>query len=95
LPQQRVGGWLGLTQAQLSRVENGPAVTDLTKLTAWAGSLGVPVSLLWFHLPAADEHLIVDRGAVADGGSAAGRSTTLPVRVTVDADGSMGCGRWW
>jgi hypothetical protein len=32
-------GWW-LTQAQPSRVENGPAVTDLTKLTAWASTIG-------------------------------------------------------
>src|SRR6266542_2493841 len=78
LPQQRVGGWLGLTQAQLSRVENGPAVTDLTRLTAWAGTLAIPADRLWFHLPGQSEP--TDQ-ADAHGAYAAPRSTTSPARV--------------
>jgi tetratricopeptide (TPR) repeat protein len=48
LPQHLIGEWLGLTQAQLSRIENGPRTTDLTRLTAWASVLGVPPDRLWF-----------------------------------------------
>ena len=51
LSQELVGGWLGLTQAQLSRVEGGPAVTDLSKLVPWARTLKVPAERLWFKLP--------------------------------------------
>jgi tetratricopeptide (TPR) repeat protein len=40
-----------LTQAQLSRTENGPAVTDLAKLIPIAHTLGIPADLLWFKLP--------------------------------------------
>ncbi len=40
--QQTVGNWLGLTQAQLSRIENGRAPEELTKLVRWAQILGVP-----------------------------------------------------
>jgi hypothetical protein len=51
LPQELVGGWLGLTQAQLSRVEGGPAITDLGKLVPWARTLKIPSQRLWFKLP--------------------------------------------
>ncbi|MGH3773980.1 MAG: helix-turn-helix domain-containing protein [Pseudonocardiaceae bacterium] len=51
LRQEIVAGWVGTTQAQLSRVENGPAVKDLDKLIQWARTLGIPAHLLWFQLP--------------------------------------------
>lgn len=51
LSQETVGNWLGLTQAQLSRIENGRAPEELTKLVAWAQILGIPAELLWFKLP--------------------------------------------
>jgi hypothetical protein len=51
LSQEAVGNWLGLTQAQLSRIENGRAPEELTKLVAWAQILGIPGELLWFKLP--------------------------------------------
>lgn len=50
LRQELVAGWVGLTQAQLSRIENGPPVKDLDKLTLWAHVLGIPPHLLWFQL---------------------------------------------
>lgn len=49
LTQGIVGTWLGITQTQLSRVENGPAVVHLDRLEAWTRALGVPGRLLWFH----------------------------------------------
>lgn len=51
LSQGAVANWLGLTQAQLSRIENGPAPQDLSKLMQWAHSLRIPADLLWFKLP--------------------------------------------
>jgi transcriptional regulator with XRE-family HTH domain len=51
LPQELVGSWLGLTQAQLSRIENGPAPEQLNKLIRWAEILGIPAGSLWFKLP--------------------------------------------
>lgn len=51
LSQGIVADWLGVTQAQLSRIENGSAPQDLSKLMQWAHSLGVPADLLWFKLP--------------------------------------------
>jgi transcriptional regulator with XRE-family HTH domain len=51
LPQEVVAGWVGLTQAQLSRIEHGPAILHLDRLIHWAQVLGIPETLLWFKLP--------------------------------------------
>ncbi|WP_167667559.1 hypothetical protein [Micromonospora narathiwatensis] len=51
LPQTVVAGWLGITQAQLSRVENGPPLVHLDRLSHWAAMLGIPAFRLWFALP--------------------------------------------
>jgi hypothetical protein len=51
IPQEVVGGWLGLTQAQVSRIENGPPVRHLDSLAHWARTLRIPPPLLWFKLP--------------------------------------------
>ncbi|KWV32193.1 hypothetical protein AWV63_13590 [Micromonospora rifamycinica] len=53
LPQTVVAGWMGITQAQLSRIENGPPVVHLDRLAHWAKILGIPGVLLWFSLPGA------------------------------------------
>jgi len=50
LAQEVVATWLGVTQPQLSRVENDPALRDLDRLVAWAELLGIPEYLLWFRL---------------------------------------------
>lgn len=52
LSQDVVGGWLGLTQPQLSRIESGRAIEDLGRLVRWSQVLGIPRELLWFKLPA-------------------------------------------
>jgi transcriptional regulator with XRE-family HTH domain len=51
LSQEIVGNWLGLTQAQLSRIENGRAPEELSKLIRYAQILGIPGDSLWFKLP--------------------------------------------
>lgn len=51
LSQERVAGWLRLSQAQLSRVESGAPVQDLTRLITWARLLGMPPARLWFQMP--------------------------------------------
>ena len=51
LPQETVAGWLNLTQAQLSRIENGPPVAHLDRLVQCAAVLGIPERYLWFALP--------------------------------------------
>ncbi|MGH7743953.1 MAG: helix-turn-helix domain-containing protein [Candidatus Dormibacteria bacterium] len=57
LRQETVAGWVGITQAQLSRIENGPAIKDLDKLMQWARMLDVPAHLLWFQLPDQQRHI--------------------------------------
>ncbi|WP_405092617.1 XRE family transcriptional regulator [Micromonospora sp. NBC_01392] len=56
LPQSVVAGWLGITQAQLSRIETGPALVHLDRLAHWASLLRIPPTRLWFatgtHSPA-------------------------------------------
>ncbi|MGV9834278.1 helix-turn-helix domain-containing protein [Nocardia niigatensis] len=54
LSQELVAGWLDMTQAQLSRIEKGPAPEQLSKLVRWAETLGIPQDLLWFTLPDAE-----------------------------------------
>jgi tetratricopeptide (TPR) repeat protein len=51
IPQALLGDWLGLTQAQVSRIENGPPTRNLDTLAHWARVLGIPQELLWFKLP--------------------------------------------
>lgn len=51
LPQEVMGNWLGLTQTQLSRLENGPAPQELDRLIHWARTLRIPPDLLWFRIP--------------------------------------------
>ncbi len=51
LPQRVVGGWVRITQAQLSRLEKGKPIKHLDKLTLWAQTLGIPEQRLWFKLP--------------------------------------------
>ncbi|MBB4961731.1 DNA-binding protein [Micromonospora polyrhachis] len=54
LAQDVVAGWMGQTQAQLSRLENGPPLRNIERLIAWAVLLGIPEDLLWFSLPPAE-----------------------------------------
>ncbi|MEO3770122.1 hypothetical protein [Micromonospora sp. B9E7] len=68
LPQTVVAGWLGITQPQLSRVENGPPLVYLDRLAHWAKLLCVPAQKLWFRLP--DQHCWTDAslmGGATDG----------------------------
>lgn len=71
LPQDVVAGWIGVTQGQLSRIENGPTVVHLDRLMHWARVLRIPSSCLWFTLPEDDRaaatgvHLVPSRRAVA------------------------------
>jgi hypothetical protein len=51
LPQGVVGGWIGVSQAQLSRIEHGPAIVHLDRLIHWARVLRIPEPYLWFRLP--------------------------------------------
>jgi hypothetical protein len=49
LPQGRVAAWLGITQGQLSRLEQGAnRVGELDRLAHWARALRIPARHLWF-----------------------------------------------
>lgn len=47
-PQDRVASWVGLTQTQLSRIENGAPIMHLDRLRQWATVLRIPPERLWF-----------------------------------------------
>jgi len=51
LRQSVAGDWFGLTQTQVSRIENGRAPEEISKLVRWARLLGIPPERLWFGLP--------------------------------------------
>ncbi|MCM0673223.1 XRE family transcriptional regulator [Micromonospora phytophila] len=55
LPQAVIAGWFSITQAQLSRVEKGPRLVHLDRLTHWARLLRIPAERLWFTLPDSDQ----------------------------------------
>lgn len=51
IPQTQLARWVGITQGQLSRIENGRnRVRDLDKLVRYSRILGVPAELLWFDI---------------------------------------------
>jgi DNA-binding XRE family transcriptional regulator len=51
LNQELLGRWLGLTQAQISKIENGKPEQNLETLRNYARILHLPQHLLWFDLP--------------------------------------------
>ncbi|MEU8329852.1 helix-turn-helix transcriptional regulator [Micromonospora sp. NPDC048839] len=57
ISQGQAAAWVGMSQAQLSRVETGPPIVHLDRLAQWAAALHVPEDRLWFALPAADGEL--------------------------------------
>lgn len=68
LSQELVSGWFGIAQAQVSRIENGPAIQDLDKLIYWAQTLRIPPHYLWFDLPGSRRHA-VQASSTTDGRS--------------------------
>lgn len=51
LNQEVLGRWLGLTQAQVSKLENGKPERNLDNLINYARALHLPEHLLWFKFP--------------------------------------------
>ncbi|MGH3870751.1 MAG: helix-turn-helix domain-containing protein [Pseudonocardiaceae bacterium] len=74
LPQDVVAGWIGVTQGQLSRIENGPTIVHLDRLMHWARVLRIPSSCLWFTLPEDDRAAMPGVSLVP---AAAGRSALI------------------
>ncbi|MGH3909151.1 MAG: XRE family transcriptional regulator [Pseudonocardiaceae bacterium] len=57
LTQSTVGRWLGLSQAQVSRLERTEEPChDLNKLDEWARALHIPQRYLWFRLSRQSRH---------------------------------------
>ncbi len=81
LPQEMVARWMGNTQTQLSRIESGAPIADLTKLIRWAQMLRIPEELLWFKLPrqrppAGEIHRLPAAGATSTFPPQRGRGST-------------------
>src|SRR5262245_49217887 len=51
LSQELLGRWLGLNQAQVSKIETGKPEQNLKILQAQARLLNLPQHLLWFDFP--------------------------------------------
>lgn len=63
ISQTVAGGWVGLSQSEVSRIETGPAVQAMDKLVLWARTLQIPPHLLWFKVPVSADRkpeLLVD-----------------------------------
>ncbi len=71
-----LGQWLGLSQPQVSRIENGPPIRNLDTLVYWARTLHIPPELLWFRLPEQQE--TATASSVSKGASRAENAESLP-----------------
>jgi len=84
LSQELVGRWLGLTQPQLSRLENGRAPQELSKLIRYSDILDIPADLLWFERAGGPRTGVPIREAVPT----AAQPALLGVGMVDDGDGS-------
>src|SRR5437016_5106540 len=82
LNQSVVGKWFGLTQTQLSRIENGRAPEEMSKLVRWARLLGIPAERLWFKLPGEGSAGQAPTATLTLPVFVAGRTVLLPVDET-------------
>lgn len=95
ISQGTVAEWIGVTQAQVSRIENGAPIVDLDRLIALALLLRIPEGYLWFSLPTEDNDVRRGRFLKLGGLAVAGVATsalfrTSPVTSLSDRD----CGQW-
>ncbi len=63
ISQRLLGQWIGLTQPQVSRIENGSPIRNLDTLAYWARTLRIPAELLWFRLLGDTGQLVVPASA--------------------------------
>ncbi|WFE44759.1 XRE family transcriptional regulator [Verrucosispora sp. WMMD1129] len=95
LPQAVVASWLGITQAQLSRVENGPPLVHLDRLAHWAALLRIPAEHLWFDVVGGEHHPVSKlepRTAIAAKGPDESRRILLAGIAAVAAGAGFLCG---
>lgn len=97
ISQGTVAEWIGLTQAQISRIENGPPIVDLDRLTEWALLLRIPEEYLWFSLPGKEKDGGVKRsrflqlgGFTVGGVATSGLFHVQPATSLTDRD----CAQW-
>lgn len=83
IPQEWVASWVGITQAQVSRIEHGRnQVRTLDALAGWAEALRMPADYAWF-----DIHYTPRQHATRDRqGPARQRGRTKTARLPVDRD---------
>jgi DNA-binding XRE family transcriptional regulator len=79
LNQELLGRWLGLTQAQVSRLENGKPEQNLETLRNYAKILRLPHHMLWFDFPGQSRLRSRQPSTVADGTSAGAASGGLAI----------------
>jgi transcriptional regulator with XRE-family HTH domain len=65
ISQTLLGQWLGLSQAQISRIETGAPIRDLDTLQHWVRVLHIPAEPLWFRL-LPEEQRAATESAAAD-----------------------------
>jgi tetratricopeptide (TPR) repeat protein len=83
LNQELLGRWLGLTQAQVSKLENGKPEQNLEILRNYARILHLPLHMLWFDLPG-QSRLRSPRSLVETGTSSGATSDSLIVAQKQD-----------
>ncbi|RZQ65112.1 helix-turn-helix domain-containing protein [Amycolatopsis suaedae] len=79
LNQELLGRWLGLTQAQVSKLENGKPEQNLETLRNYARILHLPQHLLWFDFPGQSRLRITRRAQDVSAGSELGSGNGLVV----------------
>lgn len=95
ISQSAVAEWIGITQAQVSRIENGTAIVDLDRLTDWALLLGIPEAYLWFKLPETDEEVERNHFLKLGGLTVAGLVTLrLPGTRSANSPTDRECAQW-
>lgn len=75
ITQALLGQWIGLSQPQVNRIENGTAPKHMDSLAHWARTLRIPPDVLWFDLP---EHRRRKAASVNDLFSADGDQPVVP-----------------
>ncbi|WP_371785505.1 helix-turn-helix domain-containing protein [Streptosporangium subroseum] len=95
LRQETVAAWVGITQPQLSRIEHGPPIIDLGRLTQWARLLCIPPERLWFQVqkqraarPPAHTPVpvpVLARAIISGPGGSGGDAAAVAAWRTVDA----------
>jgi hypothetical protein len=99
LNQEILGRWLGLTQAQVSKLENGKPEQNLEPLRHYAMVLHLPQQKLWFDLPGQSrlDHTRSGRGRRAVAADPEHEDRCAPENAAAAAStivdfNSLGCG---